>query len=239
MGKQSFEHYAKLAKASDDFTVISGRYPFQSKAEKNIIKDIVNKLGLTGNDSVLEIGCGPGNLLIPLSFMVKNITGIDHKTTVNLLKSRIRNQKNISLIGTNFLDYSNNKKFDKILSYSVLHYLTNFDEVTKFISKALSYLKPGGKALFGDIPNVSTKERFLKSNKGKIFNNKWQISKGKQIKQSSFPNSDKKVIEFNDNIVLRMLKTFRNQGYHSYIYPQSPDLPYGHTREDIVIIKLR
>ena len=59
--------------------------------------------------------------------------------------------------------------FDVILAYSVLHYLLDEEEVTKFIDKTLNMLKPGGRALFGNIPNTSTKQRFINSKHGKRF----------------------------------------------------------------------
>ena len=68
---------------------------------------------------------------------------------------------NIDYLPGNFLDLKIDHVFNKIISYSVLHYLRDYDEVLKFIRKAILLLNKGGCALFDDIPNSSTKNRFL------------------------------------------------------------------------------
>ena len=47
---------------------------------------------------------------------------------------------------------------------------------------------------------------------------------------------DKYCASFDDNHVLNFLKHIRLQGFHAYILAQSSQLPFGHTREDILVI---
>jgi hypothetical protein len=152
----------------------------------------------------------------------------------------VQRSQNIALIPGNFLDLSIDMRFNKILCYSVLHYLQDADEVFIFIDKALNLLTPGGWALFGDIPNQSHKDRFAQSERGKRFTTEWQkmiavqsTSEGEQ----HTVNIDRECVVFNDDLTMKILMHFRRQGYDTYIFPQPPDLPFGNTREDILIIK--
>lgn len=239
MGRKSFENYGRMAKCLTNHTVIAGRYPLQEDAERNIMADIARKLDLKAHDTVLEIGCGTGNLLIPLASLVREVVGIDHASCLNSLKKRTK-KKNICLIPGNFLDLSIDSSFEKILCYSVLHYLRDKDEVIQFIGKGLLLLAPGGMALFGDIPNQSRKSRFLQSEKGKHFATAWQKAVADQADRGTEQialDPDHELVAFDDNLTMKILGHFRNQGYDTYIFPQPPDLPFGNTREDILIVR--
>lgn len=239
MSRASFENYGKKAKSLDSHTEISGRYQIQESAERNILFDVISKLDLKGNDTLLDIGCGIGNLLIPLSFVCKQVTGIDHASCIERLKQRIKGLRNIECISGNFFDLSMDIKVDKVLCYSVLHYLTDANEVLMFIDKVLKLLKPGGIALFGDIPNISTKQRFLKSKSGREFSKKWnkliEEEKKSQNRVEIKLVDEKTLVQFNDDLVLKILMDTRSKGFDSFILNQPPHLPFGYTREDILI----
>ena len=214
MSKTSFENYWKMARCSNDYIMISGRYEIQATAGKRILWDVIKKLELNPSDSLLEIGCGTGNLLLPLSFFVKNTAGVDHKACLDRLQKRFPGNKNIHFIPGNFLDVSVKGKYTKILCYSVLHYLANESEVYKFIHKTLTILRPGGKILLGDIPNRSVKERFIYSQKGKEFDRKWQKLITKHHEHGGAKGLvlevDTELVQFNDELILNILKNIRS-----------------------------
>ncbi len=246
MSRVSFENYGLKAKQLNNYTVISGRYSFQEKAENKILPDIIKKLNVDTSDNCLDIGCGVGNILIPMSFFVKSITGIDHELCIEKLNERLSDLKNINLIPGNFLDLMLSDYFDKIVVYSVLHYLKSKDEVYEFMFKAVSLLSSDGKILFGDIPNESRKDRFLMSPQGKHIESGWNAKiecNAKETDESSnlllndLP-TDMKLVKFNDHFVSSIIARMRMNGYHAYVLPQPPELPFGYTREDILIEKL-
>ncbi len=113
-----------------------------------------------------RLDCNIGELTIPLSFLCKSVTGIDGDTCITHLKKRISGIHNISLYAGDFFEADVTGKFDCVLIYSVIHYLDNYDRALKFILKAASLLKSGGRMLVGDIPNRSKQKRFLKSELG-------------------------------------------------------------------------
>ena len=239
MSRISFENFGKRAQCFKDYKQMTGRYEIQEEAKKNIFGDIAQKLDLKPDDSVLEIGCGVGDLLIPLSFFVKEITGIDHDSCLEQLRNRFQKAKNIRLVPGNFFDVSMPKSYDKILCYSVIQYLKDKKEVFRFIERALRLLVPEGRALFGDIPNKSKKKRFEESKRGKKFLKEWQrlMKKEKRGKEDIVFPEDKEMVGFDDDLVTEIVQRFRKKGYHVYLSSQPPDLPFGETREDIIFVK--
>jgi 2-polyprenyl-3-methyl-5-hydroxy-6-metoxy-1,4-benzoquinol methylase len=241
MSRTSYENYGRRARELQDPTQIAARYRIQKGGERRILHDVVDKLGLVSNDFLLDLGCNVGNLLIPLSFLVREVVGIDHPSCITRLQERFEGP-NVKLIAGNFLDLVVQEKFDKILCYSVLHYLKDSNEVLGFMDKALSLLKPGGYALFGDIPNRSLKERFMRSDAGSEFAREWETLRKSQPEGASNYDetlpADTDLVQFDDELVLRILHCYRTKGFHSYALPQPPDLPFGNTREDVFVAKL-
>lgn len=103
-------------------------------------------------------------------------------------------------------------------------------------------LQPDGRALFADIPNVDTKQRFLSSEPGKEFLKQWNDQKKnneENVKQlDEVPlEKDPHCIVFNDEIITRMLNDLKEEGYDACLLPQDPKLPFSHTREDLLVKK--
>jgi SAM-dependent methyltransferase len=238
MGRKSFENYGLLVSRVRDFTALAGRYSVQKSAERIILRDVLAKLDIRPEHSLLDIGCNAGNLTIPLSFMVARTTGLDHPECLRRMRERF--PTGIELVSGNFLDVALSGPFDRILCYDVLHYLRNPDEVYKFMDKAVGLLAQGGKALFGDIPNVSVKQRFLESAEGIDFSKKWQDQRkhASEEDQSFVFEPDPELVQFDDRLMLDIIRKYRRTGSQGYILPQAADLPFGHTREDILIVRL-
>lgn len=242
MSNISFENYGARAENLNCYTAIAGRHSFQKEEERRILVDIIKKLDIQPNDDCLEIGCGVGNLLIPLSFFCNHITGIDHTACIDRLKERFDDSNNIELIDCNFFNYSTDKKFDKIIIYSVLHYMKDQEEFLNFVFKAMDFLKPKGKLLLGDIPNESKKQRFSKTEFGIQFQQEWneRINNNKQDKTKEMLTNlseDKDLVVLDDDFILEVLKKIRAKGCEAYLLPQLEGLPFCYTREDILIEK--
>ena len=62
-----------------------------------------------------------------------------------------------------------------------------------------------------------------------------EVQKSKEAVNST--EKDEDLVQFDDDLVLRILKETRADGYHSYVLDQSPNLCLGYTREDILIVK--
>ena len=234
-----FEAYGKVSQKEDNPTIINGRYQFQSESEKFIEEEIIQKLSLSSSDNLLDIGCGSGDISYKLSKLVDSVTLCDHPRIIDRIK-RVYKKNNFRYIDQDFLSANFKKqKFEKILSYSVIHCLNTENEVFEFIDKIISLLKPNGKALIGDIPNKNKLNRFLSSKRGKEFQKEWENKKQqigiRQTTIGDYLSKDLKFVEFNDILILKILKHIREKNFNAYIYDQKSILPFGNSREDLVI----
>lgn len=236
MSKTSFENYGKRAGARLTNTEKAGRHNFQRDAETLILDDVIAKLGLDSSDDLLEIGCGTGNLLIPLSFRVRSCTGIDHPACTEELRRRFDDPR-AQTIGGDFLDLEIASTFSKVLVYSVVHVLSDHAEVRRFIDKALALLRPGGKLLVGDLPNEDRTARFLATPLGQQVTAEYrQQQAASATRESGFaPEKDPRVVRFHDADLVELVGDLRRRGWDAFLLPQSPALPFGYTREDLLV----
>ena len=218
---------------------VSGRFTFQEEAMKLVVGDIVQKLKIKPTDELLDIGCNCGDLTIPLSFFCKNVTGIDGKSTIERMENRIQGISNITTISGNFMTINVEKKYDCILAYSVLMYLESYQEKLQFVLKAAECLKPGGRLLVGDVVNSSRKNRFKSTNIGRKidleYNQKMNCLTEEDKKSHAYSKEMDGLWILDDEYLMKLLLEVRNNGYESYLLPQKHELPFGYTRDDILI----
>ena len=238
MGNNTFQNYALLAGENITLTEKSGRYPSQEDAEKRIIFDIAEKLDLQPDDALLDIGSGVGQLTIPLSFMVRQVTAIDHPTVLKEFRARFTGL-NISSVAGDFVDVEvGAEKYQKVLMYSVIQTVSDLTHFRLFISKAVNALKPGGRFLLGDLPNRDKKKRFNESDEGIIFNETWaNLEQSKTDVREDLLLPDDKRVEISDDLIVETLSQYRREGLHVYVLDQPSNLPWGKTREDLLFIK--
>lgn len=242
MSQVSFENFARAASQTNlPDTEIAGRYPFQAQAERRIIGDVIEKLAIQPTDRLLEVGCGPGNLLIPLSFFVSEASGIDNAAAIERMRCRAPTAPNLIGISGNFLETQMNKgDFDKVLVYSVLHYLSSKMEVFAFVDRCIHCCAPGGRILLGDLPNRDRKHRFGQSTAGDTVRTEWnqQVAQAGQHAFDNLPD-DEQLVTIDDQLLLALLAHVRQQGHEAYLLPQPQNLPFGGSREDILITVYR
>lgn len=242
MSSKSFENYTRIAELTEaGYTEVAGRYAFQAVAERRIIPDVAAKLALDSQDTLLEIGCGPGNLLLPLSFMVAEASGIDNSAAIKRLQERSGLSKQIEGIVGDFLTMElSTKRYTKVLIYSVIQYMAGLEEAKTFVARALQLLSPGGYMLLGDLPNSDKKLRWIKSSAGQQSYAEWQalVSEAGVHPLSSQPDDDR-LVTIDDEFVHSLMRLARNSGFESFVLPQPSVLPFGNTREDILFVAPR
>jgi SAM-dependent methyltransferase len=236
--RKSFESYAERARSGVPLIEVSGRYPTQSRDERNVARDIATKLELSADDRLLEVGCGPGTLLIPLAFQCAHATGIDNAASLELLTSRFRGPPEITTLAGDFLTMPLDAEYDAVLVYSVLQALPTIDDAFEVAHRAASLLTPGGRLLLGDLANRDKRTRFHDSPAGVEFQKEWDRRQANAA-LTRIGADDDLVGAFDDATIARLLVEFRAAEYESYLLPQPPDLPFGHTREDILVRRLR
>ena len=91
--------------------------------------------------------------------------------------------------------------------------------------------------LIGDLPNTTKKSRFLRSTEGKKISAQWEaLVREAETYEDVVLNIDTELITFDDAVVLDLIAFIRNKGFDSFLLPQSIDLPFGGSREDILVL---
>lgn len=238
----TFEEYKKRAlnASLSKWEKIGFPDSYRKNMEGQIYSDINGKLKLDEDMlNLLDIGCGCSELveqmIINSTRNSSNLYLVDSGEMLNNINKELLSDK-VKLIHGSFpkIDYFDtkfNNFFDRILVYSVLHIAFLEQDIYGFIHKCIDMLKPDGLLLIGDIPNISCRNRFLESEKGKNF-----LNKAPKFQNSINLKRNKKK-EFDDSLIISIISRFRNFGCETYLLPQPDNLPFGNRREDILIIK--
>jgi len=154
-----------LSKYYENYDPHTHELKLVSKFSISPISLVINKIkslkDINSNFSVLDVGCGDGNLLFNLrnSFPNSSLYGIDFN--VESTKKKLKSF-NINLIEGSLADIGFNEKFDFICNSQLLEHLENPSDLINLIS---SNLKKNGIA-FLDVPNAESRSF-------KIFGRNW------------------------------------------------------------------
>ncbi len=114
----------------------------------DVLRDLESQLSrLRARDAALEIGCGPGRLLRPMSRHFTEIHGVDvSDEMIRLATERLRDTPNAhphcgSGAG---LELFPDNHFDFVYSYAVFQHIPSRDVVFRYLEEAHRVLKPGG-----------------------------------------------------------------------------------------------
>ena len=122
-------------------------YAKHSSAQQIWARELILKLQLRGNESILDIGCGDGKITAEIAAKLSNgnIIGVDNSPEMLVLARKHFPQcshPNLSfaLLDANHLIFE--EQFDIIFSNAALHWIKDHRTVVKGIQNGL---KPGGK----------------------------------------------------------------------------------------------
>lgn len=214
---------------------------FREGKEKVILEDILKKLTRLEHEkqTVLDIGSGCSELAISLIQFCKakqhQLILIDAPEMLDQLP----NESFIKKVPACFPDdcraliAEQQNKIQVILTYSVIQIVYANANVFDFIDSCLMMLDHQGQFLIGDIPNASSRKRFLSSPQGIAHHQ--QYYDAESIPDVVHFNIDHK--QMDDAVILSVLMRSRNAGFNAYLLNQSPELPMSNRREDLLIIK--
>lgn len=240
-----YEAFGLAASTLSSPTLIAGRNSFHAADEHHIVADIVCKLSLDGTQRLLEIGCGVGTLLNGLAARVAEAVGVDHPSCVRKYRA-LYVPGNVELIEGRWPEARVAGTFDRVLVYSLMHYLPNADAAYVFIDACLRILRPGGVLMLGDIPNPDMMHRFRQSSAGRVVHERYRQQQDRDVDDAQVVARDKifALVEppepyATDAFILDLLVRMRRAGMNAHVLPQPDVLPYCYSREDVVIWKPR
>ncbi len=206
--------------------------------EKNIVPDVRDKLDIQPGGVICDIGCGcstPARDLIDFARVNKNpLILIDSKEMLDQLPDESFLEK-ISCEFPICSDFIEEYKdgIDYVIVYSVIQIVFVHGNMFRFLDKAVSLLKNGGRLLLGDLPNITKKRRFLGSEAGRRLHMEWaKTAEPPKVEWNTFKEG-----EFDESVVFSILQRYRGMGCETYLLPQRDGLPMNKTREDILIVK--
>jgi hypothetical protein len=243
----SFEDFKKLA--NDDslsmYQKIGFPDSYRKGKEEAIFADICRKLQISESRrasglTFLDIGPGCSELpvLIINYFKAMNakILLVDSQEMLDQLPEDASIQKFAGYFPSDVSELVNEyqNKIDYIVGYSIFHYVFYNSCVFKFLDIAVSLLKPGGKLLIGDIPNISKRKRFFSTDTGVAFHKEF-------TQTDTLPEVQHFKLEpasIDDGVLMGIVQRYRNFGFEAYLLPQNDDLPMSNRREDLLIHKI-
>jgi ubiquinone/menaquinone biosynthesis C-methylase UbiE len=133
-----------------------------AKGNIRVIEQLFPYLDLKGIENVLEIGCGVGMLCDYLSQMYDmNVVGIDvDPEQIKIAKKHYSNNRKLSFsvkTASNLL--FDNSSFDMILSFKVLHHISDWEIVLKEVNRVL---RSNGIFVFSDFSYAPFCKKILK-----------------------------------------------------------------------------
>lgn len=235
-----FAAYGAAARKVSSPTLLAGRHLFQERAQQRIVVDVRRKMRLRTVHRLLDIGCGVGVLLTPLAACVREAVGVDHPAMLARYR-RMRVPANVRLVAGAWPAVDVPGQFDRIVVYSVLHYLNGVKAARRFIDACLAQLAPGGWLMLGDIPNEDAERRLRASAAGQRVLRQYQRQLQRERSGESltfsqiFARVDALRPYLNDAFLLRLLTDLRRRGYEAYIVAQPRALSFSQSREDVLV----
>ena len=122
---------------------------------------------------------------------------------------------------------------DAIVCYGVLQVVFLEANPFEFVDAATSLLAPGGRLLFGEVPNHSKLRRFLASEAGRAYHHAYmRTEEDPEIPLFEAPGS-----RIDDAVLLGLLMRLRSAGLDAWLMPQAEGLPLANRREDLLVAR--
>jgi len=120
---------------------------FFATANGTIREFVIEMKRFPGHEAALEIGCGPGRLMRPLSRHFQEVHGVDiSDEMIRVARERLSHTPNAfpQICTGSDLAMFPDAKFDFVYSYAVFQHVPSRDIVFAYLREAFRVLKPGG-----------------------------------------------------------------------------------------------
>jgi SAM-dependent methyltransferase len=119
---------------------------FAASGEKDLAVEVLDGLSPSPDWAALEIGCGIGRLLKPLSKRIRRVVGVDlSEEMIRRGRQYCADRPNVELLRTEgALEGLPDGEFDFVFSHIVFQHLPRKAYVDRYLREAHRVLKPGG-----------------------------------------------------------------------------------------------
>jgi SAM-dependent methyltransferase len=144
--------------------VLSGRYPIAGpRYGRRLGEDIASKLALRPEDRVLDLGCNIGLYHDVLARRASYVLGVDAS---EVIVERARSRHSSPKLEYRTFDITDSwpelgEPFDRILIYSVVHFLDAYEQLEQLLRRTAQQLAEGGRALLGEVRVTEKHEAFV------------------------------------------------------------------------------
>jgi cyclopropane fatty-acyl-phospholipid synthase-like methyltransferase len=145
------DYFLTSATGHDEFINFEGKY--EQLIDK--FQMVISLLDLKPSDSMLDIGCGRGEMVIYHALSGGRATGADFSDeAIKLAESKAAQlNANCKFLISSFEKIDETVKYDKIISIDFIEHISA-GEGKVFYEKCLKLLNPGGKLLIYTFPNT-------------------------------------------------------------------------------------
>jgi trans-aconitate 2-methyltransferase len=124
-------------------------YNRNNKLQYDFALKMLNKYKFRGNESVLDVGSGSGNITVEIAKQVPQgqVIGLDSSQEMtNYAQNQYQYCANLSFVCARAEDFDFKEKFDLITSFTVFHWIEAQEDA---LNNCLIHLKPNGLFLLG------------------------------------------------------------------------------------------
>jgi len=122
-----------------------------------VVNKIKDRMLLDSSDDFLEVGCGAGMLLMPLSRFVKTASGVDYSSSLIRKLESNWGKGTLQVAEARSLPFEKDS-FDKVLAHSIFQYLPSYGCALESIQEMMRVCRKPGIIYIGDIPDMDKKE---------------------------------------------------------------------------------
>jgi ubiquinone/menaquinone biosynthesis C-methylase UbiE len=124
-----------------------------------MILQVTRPIGLSGNESILECGCGAGAFLASLLKVRPDlkVSGVDYSPTL-LERARERFDGEFFVADVTDLGFLAPDTYDHTLSFGAIFYLSSEEAARRAVGEMLRVTKPGGTVYIGEVPDAAKRD---------------------------------------------------------------------------------
>lgn len=147
-----------------DADVLNAEDPIRASYE-DVLNWVIERAEITADSEVLDLGSGTGNLSARIQKCKRLICVDISEQMTEIAKPKLKHLKNVSFAINDILEYFEveTSKFDVIISTYTIHHLVENEKHLLF-KKIWEHVRPGGRAIFGDLmlESEALRDSFIK-----------------------------------------------------------------------------